>query len=63
MYGCEVMWGDDRAVKVQALVEESLGDLCPCKRGLVCPVLPRDMELPEPTRPFAPMGSPLLRSA
>lgn len=44
------MWGDAEAVKVQALVEESLGDLCPCKRGLVCPVLPADLMLPEPDR-------------
>lgn len=55
MYGCEVMWGDERAVKVQALVEESLGDLCPCKRGEVCPVLPKDMAVR--------LGSPLLRTA
>jgi len=48
MYGCEVMWGDGRAAKVQALVEESLGDSCPCKRGRVCPVLPADLQLPEP---------------
>lgn len=55
MYGCEVMWGDDRAVKVQALVEESTGQLCPCKRGEGCPLLPKDMA--------ARLENPLLRSA
>lgn len=59
MYGCEVMWGDDRAAKVQALVEESLGMACPCKRGLTCPLLPGEMVLAPPKR----YETPLLRTA
>ena len=53
MYGCEIMWGDDDAAKVQALVEESTGGPCPCKTGLVCPLLPVDLMLPERHRQVA----------
>jgi hypothetical protein len=48
MYGCEVMWGDEKAVAIRALVEESIGGPCPCRRGLACPVLPKDLVLPDP---------------
>lgn len=50
MFGCELMWGDDEAARVQRLVEESIGDACFCKRGLRCPVLPPNVQLPDPVR-------------
>lgn len=42
------MWGDPKAQRVQSLVEDAHGGVCPCKRGAPCPLLPRDVELPQP---------------
>lgn len=48
VYGCEVMWGDDKAGKIQRLIEESTGGPCPCKGGGRCPMLPVTVKLPMP---------------
>ena len=40
VYGCEIMWGAAKAVEVQELVEAATGQACPCKRRLLCPLLP-----------------------
>jgi len=34
------MWGAAKAVEVQELVEAATGQACPCKRNVVCPLLP-----------------------
>ena len=37
--GCDVLFGPEKAARIQERVEDALGDLCPCKRGLPCPLL------------------------
>lgn len=48
MYGCEVVWGDEYAGKVQRIVEDACGGVCPCKAGRSCPMLPTEVKLPMP---------------
>jgi hypothetical protein len=38
MLGCEVLFGEAKAARIQARVEDAIGDLCPCKRDLPCPL-------------------------
>ena len=38
--GCEVLFNREQAEAIQGLVEGATGALCPCKRGLTCPLLP-----------------------
>lgn len=51
---CQAIYGIERGGELVALLEDATGELCPCKQGRVCPLLPRD---------DAPMSSPLLHSA
>lgn len=37
---CKTMFGATRGSEMVELVERTTGDLCPCKRGLACPLLP-----------------------
>ena len=48
MRGCEVAWDIETADRIQGLVEEATGMPCPCKRGLPCLVVPREVVLPTP---------------
>lgn len=38
--GCEVLFDEEEAVRVQELVETATGVLCPCKIGQGCPLIP-----------------------
>lgn len=40
--GCEVLFDEDEAKRMQELVETALGRPCPCKTGRGCPLLPED---------------------
>jgi hypothetical protein len=46
MLGCEVLFGDDIAVRVQGFIEGALGGPCPCKVGQSCPMLPTELKTP-----------------
>ena len=35
-----MLWGAEQAHRAQQLIEEALGDRCPCVRGMSCPLLP-----------------------
>lgn len=59
MRGCEVIWDEQTADKVEAMVERATGGPCPCRVGNDCPLLPKDVQLTR--RPD--MGTPLLRMA
>lgn len=37
---CQVRLGVERGAEAIALVEAVTGQPCPCKRGLVCPLMP-----------------------
>jgi hypothetical protein len=37
---CQESLGDARGAGVIALIETTSGTLCPCKRGLACPLAP-----------------------
>jgi hypothetical protein len=39
MLECERLFGELRGREVQDLVEAATGELCPCKRDMVCPLL------------------------
>lgn len=45
MLGCELLFSAEKAKKVRALVEETIGESCPCKRGASCPLLPADLRV------------------
>lgn len=51
---CQAIYGRERGGELVALIEDATGELCPCKEGRTCPLLPRD---------DAPTMPPLLRSA
>jgi len=36
---CQALFGIERGNQIVAAVEEDLGGPCPCKQGLVCPLL------------------------
>lgn len=38
---CKARFGEVRGREIQVLVEESTGDICPCKQGQPCPLLVR----------------------
>lgn len=40
-YGCEVLFSKERSDALQKLIEGATGELCPCKQGRGCPLLPR----------------------
>jgi len=48
-YGCEVLFGAKRAQDMQDMIERATGDVCPCKRGRVCPLLPREGAVQQPS--------------
>jgi hypothetical protein len=39
---CETIYGCERAAKLQAYIEGAMGQPCPCKQGLGCPMMPVD---------------------
>lgn len=43
MYGCDLLFTPEAAVKVRAELRDKLGGECPCDRGERCPLLPDDM--------------------
>lgn len=43
---CRARLGAERGDKVIALIEETTGQLCPCKQGQVCPLSPAAIETP-----------------
>lgn len=40
MLPCQALFGMSRGAQIIQAVEEDTGQLCPCKRGLVCPLMP-----------------------
>lgn len=42
MFFCEALLGPDQAARVQATVERASGQPCPCRRGVVCPLIPAE---------------------
>lgn len=38
--GCEVLFDEEKAARVQELVETATGGPCPCKSGQGCPLIP-----------------------
>lgn len=45
MRGCELLYGKERADKLQTAYEFMDGGPCPCKQGRVCPLLPAKLAL------------------
>lgn len=45
MRGCEVIWDEQRADQMEAMVERAVGGPCPCRVGNACPLLPTDVRL------------------
>lgn len=41
-YGCEVLFNEDDAKRIQAMTERAVGGPCPCKMGNPCPLLPAE---------------------
>jgi hypothetical protein len=39
-YGCEILFTVERAAAVRELIEGAMGELCPCKQGRGCPLIP-----------------------
>jgi hypothetical protein len=39
---CEAIYGIERGRLIRAVLEEGLGEPCPCGQGRPCPLLPRD---------------------
>lgn len=37
---CKTMFGEARGSEIIELVERTTGELCPCKAGRACPLLP-----------------------
>ena len=42
MLGCEVLFGADRGAEVRAMYEKATEAVCPCSRGLKCPLFPAE---------------------
>ena len=67
--GCEVLFTTERGRAVQELIEGATGELCPCKQGKVCPLLPEmgrvsmDASVAREIAYGPPMGTPLMRTA
>jgi hypothetical protein len=40
MLTCEAMYGNERGGQMVAMIEDVTAELCPCKQGAVCPLLP-----------------------
>lgn len=53
MQTCEVIYGCERAAQVQAFLEGAMGEPCPCKRDLPCPLMPPSPETLEAAEPPA----------
>jgi hypothetical protein len=49
---CVKLFGLARGAEVVELVERTTGELCPCRRGLVCPLLAR-LEVVSTTEPVS----------
>lgn len=43
--GCELLYGAERADRMQAAFEMMEGGPCPCRLGQVCPLLPERLAL------------------
>lgn len=43
--GCELLYGAERADRMQAAFEMMEGGPCPCRLGQVCPLLPEKLAL------------------
>lgn len=39
---CHILFGPVRAEQIRRAVEEDTGQMCPCIRGLCCPLAPQD---------------------
>jgi hypothetical protein len=53
MLVCEAIYGCKRGSEIAAFLMQAMGQPCPCKRDLPCPLLPKDEEvvdLPTPRR-------------
>lgn len=37
---CQVLFGKERGDRIRELVEDSIGEVCPCLAGLRCPLEP-----------------------
>ena len=48
MLGCELLFDEEKAARIRAMIEDATGELCPCARGLVCPLLGPPLEVPRP---------------
>lgn len=51
---CQALFGMSRGAQIQQAIEEDTGQPCPCRRGLVCPLVPSaELEpLPDPGQRF-----------
>lgn len=50
---CQAMYGIERGDRIIAVLEEATGEPCPCKQGVVCPLMPADsVELEPVTHPL-----------
>lgn len=48
MQVCEVIYGCERGRAMVALLETATGQPCPCKQGIPCPLMPRDVAVTLP---------------
>lgn len=57
MQVCEVIYGCERAAKLQAFLEGAMGQPCPCRQDQPCPLMPRQRDSAE----LEPLPDPLHR--
>lgn len=50
MLECERAMGLLRGREIQELVKSATGDICPCKKGQMCPLLSASIDRPEEVR-------------
>lgn len=48
MLVCEAIYGCKRGGELAAFLAQAMGQPCPCKRDLPCPLLPKDEEVDVP---------------
>lgn len=56
MQVCDVIYGCKRGAEISAFLEAATGLPCPCKRGIPCPLMPRDAEAVAPPVPRTDAG-------
>lgn len=43
---CEAIFGNERGGQLRKCIEDSTGEVCPCRQGKSCPLMPADVPTP-----------------